>query len=146
MQVLREVAEKLGLNEDALIIYEGSSELLSTLLAGRDCAAHYCRQRLFDCPVISTSDYITYGFLSYTKEQGLEAGRDFQLISYDNLEAELKNPSLKLGFSAITHPLKNACEALVDLAENLMRKREQNQKYHQVYMVPAKELVLRSSS
>ncbi|NLZ60048.1 MAG: LacI family transcriptional regulator [Lentisphaerae bacterium] len=146
LEALREVARRLGLDDQALLVYEGASELVSTLLAGRKCAEHYCRERLYHYPVISTSDYITYGFLSHTKEQGLQAGRDFQLISYDNLEGELEKNSLKLDFSAISHPLREARLALVKMAEELTDKQKKTEPYYRVYMVPAKNLVLRSSS
>jgi DNA-binding LacI/PurR family transcriptional regulator len=143
---IRAEAELAGIPADHLIVQPGRSSVLSSkLLAGRDCAACYCQQELFSHAVISTSDYITYGFLSYMHERNFKAGQDFKLISYDNLEAKLQNPSLKLGISAITHPIDAAVQAVVDLAETVAGTAGQTPDYYKIYTVPATELVLRSS-
>ncbi|NMA21629.1 MAG: GntR family transcriptional regulator [Lentisphaerae bacterium] len=138
-------AARLRIPAQDLIVHRGSNPIInSPILCGRDSAEYYCRNGLLKRPVISTSDFITYGFLSYMNEQKLKPGVDFKLISYDNLEKGLQNPTLKHGITAITHPQEQAAAAVIDLLESLFRTKA-NTDFYRTYFVPAKELVLRNS-
>lgn len=145
MLSIQKAAKSMKLAKENIVAHNGYNSFPSLLLCDRDCAAYYCEQRLFDHAIISCSDFLTYGILSYMDEKKLKAGQDFKLISYDNLESNVKDPALKLGISAITHPMDQAVSAIVELAEELANSKTTNFQYYKTIHVPAKELVLRNS-
>lgn len=145
LEAVMAAAERLHIPSQNLIVHRGGNPIVnSKILCGRNSAEYYCQNKLLKYPVISVSDYFTYGFLSYMAEQNLKLGVDFKLISYDNLEKNFQNPSSKLGISAITHPKEEAAMAVIELLESLLAPNA-NMDFYRTYTVPAKELVIRSS-
>jgi len=145
VEAIMTAAKHLNIPSQNLIIHRGNDPIInSVILCGRNSAEYYCRNKLLKYPVISVSDFITYGFISYMAEQNLKMGVDFKLISYDNLERDLQNPSNKLGISAITHPKEEAAKAAVELLDSLLATNA-SKDFYRTYFVPAKELVIRDS-
>ena len=137
---------RLKIDSEKIHIHYGSCELLpSSILAGSNCADYYIANRLFDHAILVTSDFIAFGMLNTFAKAGYRPGRDFQLISYDNLEARLPRQRLPLGLTWVTHPLEAATEAIIDMLEHLTRVQPSGKYYH-TYFIPARELVVRTTA
>ena len=144
VNALLEVGKKVGFPESAFHIYYSENGIISSaMLAGTKCARYYMENNLRDHMIISTSDFITYGMMDVFSAAGMVSGRDYHLISYDNLEGRLENDSFKLNLNSITHPIASHAEAVIALLENLIRNPSRN--YYQTYFTPATEFIIRNT-
>ena len=144
MDAILEVGKKVGFPASAFhICCSGNGIISSAILAGTKCARYYLENNLCDHIIISTSDFITYGMMDVFFAAGLVSGRDYHLISYDNLEGRLENDCLKLNLNSITHPIASHAEAVIALLENLIRNPSRN--YYQTYFTPATEFIIRNT-
>ena len=140
---LLEAGRKLGLSDSAFHVHYPENGIISSaMLAGAKCARYYLERKLTDHVIISPSDFITYGMIDVFSSAGLSCGKDFQLISYDNLEGRLENDRFKLNLNAITHPMAAHAEAIIAMLENLTRNQSRN--YFQTYFTPATEFIIRN--
>ena len=139
-----EEGRKLGFPETAFHVFCSEPGIISSsMLAGTKCARYYMEHKLQDHIIISPSDFITYGMMDVFSSAGMVSGRDYHLISYDNLEGRLENDSLKLNLNSITHPIASHAEAVIALLENLIRNPSRN--YYQTYFTPTTEFIIRNT-
>lgn len=144
--VCREECLKLGVSEQDISVYRGSNQFFpSSILHGEDCAEYYIKNRLFDHAILSTSDFLTFGMLSTFYKSDYRPGRNFQIISYDNLESRLAQHNVSLGISSITHPLEMIPRVLTDLLRQLTANPPEG-RYYYTCSIPALELVLRDNA
>lgn len=71
-----------------------------------------------------TSDFIAFGVLDVLKEVGIEAGRDLQLVSYDNLEAYNMRPFGEPILTSIHHPKAAIVTRAVDMTIDAIRNND----------------------
>lgn len=71
----------------------------------------------------STSDVVSFSLIEAFRENGLEAGRDFQLLSYDNLEDYGYLPFKKPYLTSIDAPKSRLAERSVDLLLEQIEKK-----------------------
>jgi|GEM_PF-2403037 len=138
-------AERLGIQPAAIQVYRGKCRVVSSqIMAGSDCADYFLKNALSDHVILSVSDILTFGMLEAFAQQGLEPGRDYRLISYDNLESKSADGGLSLGITGITHPQESQIKAIITMIENLTRV-PRTDAFYQTYFVPAQEFVIRKT-
>ena len=145
-QALREEALRDGFREEDIEFHEGDcGSLRMMVMAGRDCGKYFLGHCGRDTAIISVSDYLSVGMRDVFAENGIELGRDVKLVSYDNLEAGMRGHGPVLGFTAITHPMADHARAVAAMLEELEKKGGRNS-FYRVHVVPATELVIRTSA
>lgn len=143
---LRDEALRLGIAESDLLHYESDGGPLNIVMtAGRNCGKYYLEHCERDTAIISVSDYLSVGMAELFRERGLAPGQDVKLISYDNLESRIPEHQLDLGFTGITHPLCEFSQCTVRMLNDLTRQLRREEMYR-VYIVPAREFVIRRSA
>ncbi len=146
MEAILAAAGDLGIFQKNIHIHRGQCPIFnSQIITGSDCANHFLKNGLQDHAIIATGDFIAFGMLDVFAKAGLKPGKDFKLISYDNMESRLDPEKLKLGLSGITHPLEAHAKAIVTLLEGITRTPPTND-FYQTFFVPARELVLRETT
>lgn len=138
-------AELLGIRREAIYVYNGKCRIITApIMAGSDCADHYLKNGLFDHVILSISDIVSFGMLEMFAQSGLLPGRDFRLISYDNLESKSADGRLAHGITGITHPQQAEANAIISMIENLTRAPCSGE-FYQTYFVPAREFIVRQT-
>ncbi len=136
-------AKQLGIKEENLLVYcEKNPLICSPIIAGVHAAEYILQNNMTDHLLLVTSDYITYGMMDVFNRAGLQPGVDYHLISYDNTEE--RNPVLQLGITAISHPLDNMVQAMVQMIEDNIRAPSKGV-FYRAYRVPADKIVYRKS-
>ncbi len=93
--------------------------------------------------IFSVSDYVSFGILEVLENAGLQAGRDFKLISYDNLEALGVSPYKEPRLTTIEHPHEQLCRELINLLSDLLTNPVSN---YRIVRVPAQKLIKRATA
>lgn len=119
-------------------------EYWHNLTSAREIGEYFAANRKKFTAVISTSDYVTYGIMSYLREQGLEPGRDYAIGSYDNFEGQgVMVYGTRPVLTSISHPLEKMAREAARLA---VSEGLQNSGVTHIIRVPADELTIRSST
>jgi GntR family transcriptional regulator, arabinose operon transcriptional repressor len=77
--------------------------------------------------VFCTSDFISLGLLDAARESGIMPGVDFDLVSYDNLEAYGMHPFTEPFLTTIDFPRKEVAKKAVELTVAAVKKRDRCQ-------------------
>ncbi len=113
---------------------------------GQECGRILGRKylQMADRPAIfSVCDYISFGMLEVLTEAGLKPGRDFKLVSYDNLEGNGICPFGEPVLTTVQYPYRKIEEELMKLLEDVLTSPEGHVK---IIKVPAEELIIRSTT
>lgn len=146
-EALFAAADQLGIPRDCFVHKTGRNyymEYWHNLTSAREIGEYFAANRKKFTAVISTSDYVTYGIMSYLREQGLEPGRDYAIGSYDNFEGQgVMVYGTKPVLTSISHPLEKMAREAARLA---VSEGLQNSGVTHIIRVPADELTIRSST
>ena len=146
VSAILEEAVALGIPEEDIFVYYGNRKFPpSAILCGQNCAEYYLGNAFHEYAIISTSDFLSYGMLEVFEKHGLRPGKDFKLLSYDNLESRIRKPEYQFGLTSITHPQDAELHAIVAMLESL-EKIPTGREFYKTYFVPAQELVIRKST
>jgi DNA-binding LacI/PurR family transcriptional regulator len=88
--------------------------------------------------VFCASDLIAFGLIDAAKENGIKPGKDFALISYDNLEEYGMHPFSEPFLTTIDYPKKEIALKAVELTIDAVR---QGENYHHTIKVPTHLIV-----
>ncbi|MHC4885125.1 MAG: GntR family transcriptional regulator [Planctomycetota bacterium] len=111
-------------------------------LAGQQIGRLWLKQKR-KLPLISLSDFISFGIVDVLREKKLHVGEDRIMASYDNLEGRGLIPFGHPLLTAITHPLAEVSRQAVCLAEKALAGGSGVVYQHRV---EARELVVRQST
>ena len=93
--------------------------------------------------IFSVSDYISCGILDALESTGLTAGKDFKLISLDNLEGRGIGPYPEPRLTTIEYPKVPLCEELIAMLSRLLSS---HTSHTEIIRVPADSLIIRSTA
>ncbi len=141
--VLVECARKMGF---ACRVFEAKEKGGSHLHTrqGREMAREYwqsCRDGVF----FSVCEFLTFGFIDYMNEQNLIAGKDYKIVSYDNLESRGFQPYGEPIITAITHPQEEMAEETVRLALDVIKNPASSRHAYKIVKVMAHEFTIRKT-
>ncbi len=143
---IQEEAALLGIPQNDIFVYYSTSDSPENILQyGQNAATYYLENHFQDYAIISTSDFLSCGMLDVFWKNGLVSGKDFLLLSYDNLESRIRKEEYQFGVTSITHPQDAELHAIASLLESLEKIPSCNE-FYQTYFVPARELVIRKST
>jgi GntR family transcriptional regulator, arabinose operon transcriptional repressor len=91
--------------------------------------------------VFCASDLIALGLIDAANENGIKPGEDFDLISYDNLEAYGMHPFVEPFLTTIDYPKKDIARKAVELTVTAVKKRDN---CHHIVKVPT-HLIIRKT-
>ncbi len=111
---------------------------------GREIARYYHQHKRREV-IISPSDFLSFGIVDYMAENKLKPGRDYKLLSYDNLEKRGIMPFAEPMITAITHPQEEMAAETVKLLLNLLKDPQSQSYSYKVVRVAPTELVLRKT-
>lgn len=113
---------------------------------GEECGKVIGRKylELPDRPAIfSVSDYLSFGIMKVLMDAGLQPGRDFKLISYDNLEASGICPFGEPLLTTVEYPYQQLGNELIRLLGETLAAPTDNIR---IVRVPADKLIIRSTA
>lgn len=113
---------------------------------GEECGRRIARNYL-ELPrrpgIFSVSDYISFGMLDVLEGAGLCAGKDFKLISFDNLEIRGIGPYPEPRLTTIEYPYDSLGRELIAMLSELLAARTANTR---IIRTPADNLIIRSTT
>ena len=112
-------------------------------LTGRELGKMYLARNPRPDVIFSVSDFISFGILDVLLEKNLAPGRDFKLISLDNIEAREVCPFGKPMLTTLTNPRNKQTEEIIKLLKETMAS---NDKTIRIIKVSAEELVIRKTT
>ena len=143
---VRHEAAVLGIPQENIYVYYATARYPGNVpLYGQNAAEYYLANNFSGHAVISTSDFYSCGMLEVFEKHGLVPGKDFLLLSYDNLESRIRKEEYQFGLTSITHPQDEELHAVATMLESLEKLPPGNE-FYQTYFVPARELVIRKST
>ena len=139
-QMLKRFSQNITLTDDLAIPLK---EHDMGRLTGRELGKMYLARKLRPDVIFSVSDFISFGILDVLLEKNLIPGRDFKLISFDNIEAREECPFGKPMLTALNNPRQQETEETIKLLKETMAS---NDKTIRIIKVPAEELVIRKTT
>ena len=112
-------------------------------MTGRELGKMYLSRDVRPDVIFSVSDFISFGILDVFLANNLVPGRDFKLVSFDNLEGRNECPFGKPMLTSLTQPRDQETEEIIKLLNEVTAS---NSKPLRVIKVPVGELVIRKTT
>ena len=140
-RIFEENIRLLGYSEQRIKYYQIETDALNNGVPSYRLGLRLC-QEIKGKFLFSTSDVVSFSLLEAFREKGLEAGKDFQLLSYDNLEDYGCLPFQKPFLTTIDAPKTRQAERSAEL---LLEQIGKPQDETMIIRVPTK-LVIRKTA
>ena len=112
-------------------------------LTGRELGKMYLSRNPRPNVIFSVSDFISFGILDVLLEKKLIPGKDFKLISFDNIEKHEECPFGKPMLTTLTNPRAQETEETIKLLKETMASNDKNIR---IIKVPANEFIIRKTT
>ena len=112
-------------------------------MTGRELGKMYLARDVRPDVIFSVSDFISFGILDVFLANNLVPGRDFKLVSFDNLEARNECPFGKPMLTSLTQSRYQETEEIIKLLKEVMASED---KTIRIIKVPVGELVIRKTT
>lgn len=112
-------------------------------LTGRELGKEFLARNPRPEAIFSVSDFISFGILDVLLEKRLVPGKDFKLISFDNLEAEDLCPFGKPMLTTLGNPRVKQAVEVIKLLNETMACKDSNIR---IIKVSADQLIIRKST
>ena len=117
-QALKAGFKKADIIEEHLI-----TSTVNARMQGRQTALKMLKQ-FRNKLVFCASDLIAFGLIDAVQENNITPGKDFDLVSYDNLEAYGMHPFMEPSLTTIDHPKREIARKAVELTVAAVKKND----------------------
>ena len=135
-QALKAGFKKEKVIEKHVNIDSGDNVRLKAYKSVMEIVNQFCNKLVF-----CASDLIALGLIDAAKEKGIDPGKDFDLVSYDNLEAYGMHPYVEPFLTTIDYPKKEIARKAVELTVTAVKK---NDRCQHIIKVPT-HLIIRET-
>lgn len=139
-KILEKFGEGIVLEEDLTIPLK---EHDMGRLVGRELGKMYLARNLRPDAIFSVSDFISFGILDVLLEKNLLPGKDFKLVSLDNLEVRDVCPFGKPMLTTLNYPRDKEIEQIIKLLEGTIASKD---KVTQIIKISVEELIIRKTT